>query len=131
MRDFPILGKQKGNRLVRKTPESQKKQSIKIVSAWILLALVAMFFIQQRVEYIRSERKVRELMLEKRKLVSEILPLKLEERYLMQLNKVEKIARDQLKLDWPKSYQILLLPKEPVNPPEVVEQTNNDPQNSQ
>lgn len=73
---------------------------------WILLILVALFFVQQRISYIRTEKNVRELLLEERKIRASIQPLKLEERYLSQLAIVEKTATELLSLREPAKWQI-------------------------
>ncbi len=107
MKDFPNLNRRKTNRLVRRRPDSSEKTSLKLMLAMIGLILVALIFVQQRVEYIRTERKVRKLLLEKRKIESVILPLKLEERYLTHLKKIERVALKELKLQYPRASQII------------------------
>ncbi len=107
MKDYPNLSKHKTNRLIRRRPESEKKSSLKVLMAMIGLILVAFIFVQQRVEYIRTERQVRKLLREKREIESMILPLKLEERYLTHVGKIEKIASKKLGLQHPRKQQII------------------------
>ncbi len=107
MKDFPYLSQKKSSRIVRRKAESEGKSSVKLVLALIGLVLVALFFVRQRVEYIRTERHVRKLLLEKRKIESTILPLKLEERYLTQYDKIKKIASQELKLQEAHKSQII------------------------
>ena len=107
MKDYPNVGWNKNNRLIRRRVDSEEKTSLKLMLAMIGLILVALVFVQQRVEYIRTERRVRKLLLEKRKIESMILPLKLEERYLTHLNRIEKVASQELKLQYPRNSQVV------------------------
>ena len=107
MKDYPKLNREKNERLVRRKPDSAERSSLKLMLAVVGLILVALIFVQQRVEYIRTERHVKKLLLEKRKIESIILPLKLEERYLTQLHKIEKVAERDLKLQYPRASQIV------------------------
>ncbi|MCP4754229.1 MAG: cell division protein FtsL [Proteobacteria bacterium] len=117
MKDFPVIGKGNSNKLIRKRQENPKKSTARLVFTWIVLVMVAMFFVQQRIDYIRTERNVNKLRIEKRKTVSEILPLKLEERHLTRLNEVEKSAKTKLSLQTPRKSQIVIMDIE--NPTET------------
>ncbi len=107
MRDYPSWGRKRSDRLIRRRPDSREKRSLKLMATLIVLILLALFFVQQRVEYIRTERHVRKLLLEKRKIESAILPLKLEERYHTHLSRIEKVASQELNLQHPRDSQIV------------------------
>jgi len=117
MKDFPKLGKIQSSRLVRKPPFSNRKKSARLGVAWGMLFLVAAFFVAQRVEYLRAERRVRSLMEQKRQLLADILPLKLEESHLTRIGRVEGLAT-QMGLapaaEWQKFY--LSPPARPEDP---------------
>jgi len=106
MKDFLVVNKNKSSNLVRRKKESNTKSKNKLILTWVLLFAFAMYFVQQRIVYTRTERNVKKLMLEKRKVNSSILPFKLEQSYLTQFNKVEKIAKRNLALQHPKRSQI-------------------------
>lgn len=106
MKDFLLINKNKSSKLVRRKKESHTKAKNKLILTWILLFAFAMFFVQQRIVFTRAERNVKKLMLEKRKVNSSILPLKLEESYLTQFNMIEKAAKRNLALQNPKMSQI-------------------------
>lgn len=117
MKDYPKYGRPTSSRLVRKAPQSQPKGSLRMFLGWALLFGVAFFFVQQRVEFIRTERRVEQLMREKQKLLAEILPLKLEESYLTRIGKVEAQA-EAMGLQRPGAWQTFTLaPPEPEAPP--------------
>jgi cell division protein FtsL len=107
MKDFPNVDQGKTNKLVRKEPESESKVTIKLFIAIVILFLVGLIFVNQRIEYIRTERNVNQLLLKERTLTTEILPLRLEERYLTHLDKIQKIANQDLKLQFPRKSQII------------------------
>ncbi len=107
MKDFPTVNQGKANKLVRKEPESEGKVTIKLFIAIVILFLVGFIFVKQRIEYIKTERNVNQLLLKERALTSEILPLRLEERYLTHLDKIQKIANQELKLQFPRKSQII------------------------
>lgn len=107
MKDYPSSERINTDRLTRQKTKRKKIAKAKFLAVWLILVLVAMFFTQQRIEYIRTEQIVKDLLVEKRKIMSLILPLKLEERYLTQLKTVEKIAAERLYLQKPKKNQII------------------------
>ncbi|MBU2648570.1 cell division protein FtsL [bacterium] len=107
MKDFPVSSPKNTTRLVRKKMEHPKVSSFKFILTWAILFLVALFFVQQRIDYTRTEKKVRQLMMEKRKIISSILPLQLEERYLTKLSNVENIARNSIYLRRPEPKQLI------------------------
>ncbi|PCI29916.1 MAG: hypothetical protein COB67_03135 [SAR324 cluster bacterium] len=107
MKDYPKLGKSSSSRLVRELPESEWKITLKLFLSGLILLIVAMFFVSQRIDYIQTERRVRKLSLEKRAILSSLLPLQLEERYLSQLDRVENFAKQQLGMDFPQAKQII------------------------
>ncbi|MDT8446103.1 MAG: cell division protein FtsL [bacterium] len=92
MKDYPSFGRPTSSRLVRKSSGTRKRGSLRMLLAWALLFGVAFYFVQQRVEFIRTERRIKTLMKEKQKLLAEILPLKLEETYLTRISRVEARA---------------------------------------
>lgn len=109
MKDFPNINQGKTNKLIRKKPESENKVTIKLFIAIAILFLVGFVFVKQRIEYIKTERNVNRLLLKERSLTTEILPLKLEERYLTQLDKIQKIAKRDLKLQFPRKSQVIIV----------------------
>ncbi len=119
MRDYPAYTKKTSKSLVRKKTETAKKSSIKLALTWIILILVATFFVQQRISYIRKEKNVRELMKIKKELETSILPLKLEELFLTRLSKVEATAKKSLLLQKPIRQQTIIIN---VNKPLPVEE---------
>lgn len=118
MKDFPDGGPKNRKRLVRKKKEDPKLSSYRFAAALAVLFIVALLFVQQRIDYTRTEKEVRQLMVEKRKVISSILPLKLEERYLTRLGNIEKTARTKIYLRRPRARQIV----------ETLDQKKVDPQ---
>lgn len=94
------------NRLVRKKRDTPKTSTVKFILTWLILLIIALFFVQQRMDYTRTERRVRNLIIEKRQILSSILPLKLEERYLTRYSRIEKAARDRYGLQKPRESQV-------------------------
>ena len=107
MKDFPVSSPKNKRRLIRKRKENPKISSFKLVLTWAILFVVALIFVQQRIDYTRTEKKVRQLMIEKRSVISSMLPLKLEERYLTRLSNIEKTARSKIYLRKPRAKQII------------------------
>ncbi len=107
MKDFPDSAPKNKRRLIRKKKEDPKVSSLRFVVTLAILFIVALFFVQQRIDYTRTEKKVRQLIIEKRKVISSILPLKLEERYLTRLVNIEKTARTKIYLRRPRPRQIV------------------------
>ena len=107
MKDFPDPVQKPNKRLIRKEKEDPKISSLRFVVTLVILFGVALFFVQQRIDYTRTENKVRRLMIEKRKVISSILPLKLEERFLTRLANIEKTARTRIYLRKPRAKQII------------------------
>jgi len=114
MKDYQIGSEKRPHQVVRKKQSRRSRSTIKLIFAWIVLVLIALFFVQQRISYIRTEKKVKSLLLKKRSIVSSILPLKLEERYLTRFNVVEKTAKETLHLQKPKRNQIIKLKIDPT-----------------
>ncbi|MDH5561268.1 MAG: cell division protein FtsL [Deltaproteobacteria bacterium] len=110
MKDFPSLGKIGSSRLIRQKPESERKATIKLIATWVVLFFVALFFVQQRIDYIQTSRNVERLIEEKNKLLGSILPLKLEVRYLTQPQKIETVAKKELWLEQPLKKTIIEIP---------------------
>jgi len=106
MKDYPVSSPKNKRRLIRKKKENPKVSSFKLLLTWAILFIVALIFVQQRIDYTRTEKKVRQLMIEKRTVISSMLPLKLEERYLTRLSKIEKTARSKIYLRKPAAKQI-------------------------
>lgn len=107
MKDYPSYGNKKSKNLFRKKTQATKKSSLKVAITWIIMFVVALLFVQQRLSYIRTEKKVRLLIKEKEALQLSILPLKLEERYLTRLGRVEEIAQKKLYLQSPRKSQVI------------------------
>ncbi|NQU62977.1 MAG: hypothetical protein HQ517_01645 [SAR324 cluster bacterium] len=107
MKDFPIPSPKNKRRLIRKRKENLKISSVKFILTWAILFVVALIFVQQRIDYIRTEKIVRQLMIEKRGITSAILPLKLEERYLTRLSEIENTAHNIIYLRKPSAKQIV------------------------
>lgn len=114
MKDFPSYGiKNKSHRIVRQKPVSEDRKFVQVLIMGIILIIIALFFIQQRIEFIDTQRRVEQLSLKKRKLTSEILPLKIEEQYLSQLDIVEEVSKNDFQLQFPTKRQIIKLKIEP------------------
>ena len=109
MKDYQVGSEKKPGQAVRRNQSRRSASTVKVIVAWIILVLIALFFVQQRISYIRTEKKVKNLLLEKRSITSSILPLKLEERYLTRFVVVEKTARETLQLQKPLRKQIIKL----------------------
>ena len=109
MKDFPRYAKRSSKSLVRKKTVIAKRSSLKFALTWIMMIGVALFFVQQRISYIKLEKQVQSLLKEKEKIQLSILPLKLEERFLTQHDKIEKRARDELGWQVPRQVQIIKL----------------------
>lgn len=134
MKDFQSRFDQESLKESEKNP--QKKQGSKVSVKqlfWTIFVFlgIAFFFVTQRIEYIKTETRVRQLLKQRQELTTAILPLKIEERYLTQLKRVEKIAREELGLKDPKPNQIkkirILRPvekKESSHPIEKQESSN-------
>ena len=109
MKDYQLDSEMIPGQVVRKKQPRRSASTIKVIVAWILLVLIALFFVQQRISYIRTEKRVKSLVLKKRNINSSILPLKLEERYLTRFQVVEKTAKETLQLQKPNRKQIIEL----------------------
>lgn len=117
MKDFPSYGvKNRSHRIVRQKPVSNDKKFIQVILLGVAVLIIALFFIQQRIQFIETQRRVDRLSIEKRKLTSEILPLKIEEQYLSQLDIVENVSKNDFQLRFPKKSQIKKLKIEPTPP---------------
>ena len=92
MKDFPPIGQNRSKNKGAKASSGTSKSGIRLWIAWTVLFLVAAFFVRQRVEYLRVERRIRSLMEQKQKLTADILPLKLEESYLTQIGRIEALS---------------------------------------
>ncbi len=109
MKDFPRQTKRSSKSLVRKKTVIAKRSSFRFALTWILMIGVALFFVQQRINFIKLEKEVQILLKQKEKIQLSILPLKLEERFLTQHDKIEKRAREELGLQVPRQVQIIKL----------------------
>ena len=109
MKDYQIGSEKRSGQVIRKKPSRRRSSTVKLIVAWLILLLIALFFVQQRISYIRTEKKVKNLLLKKRNINSSILPLKLEERYLTRFSVVEKTAVETLHLQKPRIKQIIKL----------------------
>jgi cell division protein FtsL len=118
MRDYSGIKSQSAT-LADSIEKQQKRISYKLFIWVILILMLGFFFVEQRLDYIRTEKRVRLLWIKKRNLESEILPLKLEEQYLIRLSKIESIARDELSLREANKRQIkkvIIQPEESAEP---------------
>jgi cell division protein FtsL len=97
-------------RLVRLKRESRTISTLKLALTWLLLLLIALFFVQTRIDFIRTEQRVKALMVEKRRLTSSILPLQLEERHLTRFAIIEDAAMEAHQLQYPRASQIINMP---------------------
>lgn len=109
MRDYTNFNKRSSKSLIRKKTHHAKQSSLKLAISWILMIIVALFFVQQRLSYIRTEKDVRRLLKEKEEIELSILPLQLEHRYLTQQERIERIAQSELNLQIPRKVQIINL----------------------
>jgi len=107
MKDYPKYGNRHSQSLVRKKTAIAKRSSLKLALLWIVMVVVALFFVQQRINYIRTEKRVRRLLADKEEIQLSILPLKLEARYLTQQDKIEQVARTQFNLQIPRAVQVV------------------------
>ncbi len=114
MKDFPAYGKGTQGKLVRQKQKEDPYKLVPLVMALVIFLGVAMFFVVQRVEYIRTERGIKALMFQKRELIEATLPLKLEAGYLTRLDRVESIAKRKLGMINPASFRIITPPKPKV-----------------
>lgn len=111
MKDFPSFGKGNTGRLIRNAQAPQGMVSARIFILMVVLLGVALFFVIQRTEFIRTERRIRDLMLEQRRIQEEILPLQLEAEYLGRLEMVQEMAFNRLHLIEPPAFRMVLPPK--------------------
>lgn len=107
MKDYPKIRNKKSQSLIRKKTVNAKRSSLKLAISWTIMILVALLFVQQRISYIRTERRVNDLNREKEKIRLSILPLKLEERYLTRYEDIEQFAEKELKLQIPRKVQTI------------------------
>jgi len=111
MKDFPAYGKGNTGRLIRNAQTPQGGVSARIFILMLVLLAVALFFVVQRTEYLRTERRIRDLMLEQRRIQEEILPLKLEAEYLGRLELVQEMAVNRLHLIAPPTFRMVRPPQ--------------------
>lgn len=93
MKDFTRTTTDGQPRLIRRKKDDSTLSSLWFGLTIAILLVVALFFVQQRIDYTRTEKRVRRLMIEKRQVISSILPLKLEERYLTRISNIERATR--------------------------------------
>ncbi len=122
MKDYPKIRNKKSKSLIRKKNVVTKRSSLKLAFTWIAVILVALVFVQQRISFIRTEKRVNALVKAKENIETSILPLKLEERYLTRYEIIEETAKSKLKLQVPRKVQII---------PLTVGHTNEDQKKSQ
>lgn len=111
MKDFPRNGYRQSKTLIVKKSNEAKRSSLRFAISWIVMIVVALFFVQQRISYIQTEKDVKRLMEIKNEIQLSILPLKLEKRFLTRHETVERIARDRLGLQVPRKVQIIPVKK--------------------
>lgn len=115
MRDYSGA-QSKSTNLAESIEKNQKKVSYQIFLLVLIVFLLGFFLVEQRIDYIRTENRVRKLLIKKRDLEAEILPLKLEEQYLTRLSKIENIAKHQLNLGDPRKRQVRKVVVSPAKP---------------
>ena len=121
MKDFPAYGKGNTGRLHRSQEKLPTVASLKFLTILGLLLGVALFFVAQRIEFTRTERRIRDLLVERRKITESILPIKLEVYNLSRLGRIEEVAKGQLQLHDPYESQLIrpvriVAPLEPEEP---------------
>jgi cell division protein FtsL len=108
MRDYQRTNQEiKNITFIGKSDSIDKSNIFVLVGIVFVVLVVALFFVYQSNEFVQTERKVRKLLLEKRAIISRIMPMKLEESYLSQLGKVERYAKRNLNMIYPKKREIL------------------------
>jgi len=105
MKNFPSSTGKTQQRLFRTYREGANISSTKLVVTWLILLLIAGFFVHQRVDYLRTEKRVNQLLREKQKIILAMLPLQLEDRFLTNTERVEQIGKEKFKLRAPKNWQ--------------------------
>jgi cell division protein FtsL len=84
------------------------KRDILIGAAWTLIVIfILTFYIWNQIESIRLGYKIGHLEVALENLKKEVEKLEAEKSSLLSLEKVEKIAKDKLKLKHPKKEQII------------------------
>ncbi len=84
------------------------KRDILIGAAWTLIVIfILTFYIWNQIESIRLGYKIGHLEVALENLKQEVEKLEAEKSSLLSLEKVEKIAKDKLKLQHPKKEQII------------------------
>lgn len=127
MKDFPTLGSHQDSPLIRKEKKTNPGTPLRMGLILFALFLVALFFVAQRVEYLRTERRIKDLMQERKELNEAMLPLKLEESYLTRTAELERYATERLGMRLPKPHQILM----PIKPPEPKPSAPQEPEADQ
>ncbi len=118
MKDFPAYGKGNTGRLRRSKEKLPTVASFRFLAILGLLFAVALFFVAQRIEFIRTERRIRDLLIERRKITESILPLQLEVYNLSRLERIEAVAQGKLRLHDPYPSQLIRsVPPAPPNEP--------------
>jgi len=107
MKDYPSFTGKTQRRLVRSKKEGIGLSSTKLMITWLILVVIAGFFVHQRIDYLRTQKRVKKLLLEKQKIILSMLPLKLEERFLTNTETVERIAKEKFQLRSPKGWQTI------------------------
>ena len=107
MIDFPSHFKRRPTRSPSKPLWISKG---KLVFVLVTFFILAMFFVLQRTEFIRTEKRVRALTIQKRQLLFELQSLQLEDRYRNRLDKIEQQAQEKLSLHPPEKSQIISVP---------------------
>ena len=107
MKDFPAYGKGNTGRLMRSKESLPAVASFKFLAILGLVLVLALFFVAQRIEFIRTERRIKHLLIERRKITEEILPIKLEVYNLSRLNKVEEMGKQTFNLHRPYASQVI------------------------
>ena len=92
-----------------------KKRDILIGAAWTLIVIVILtFYIWSQIESIRLGYKIGNLEVDLENLKKDVEKLEAEKSSLLALEKVDKIAREKLKLQDPRADQIIYVDDKPI-----------------
>jgi cell division protein FtsL len=98
-------------KLVRRLPDSLGSASylVLVVLCAVVLTVGAVFFLWQRYQFVRLGYEVNRLRAEKARLEETIEPLEVEVEYLSRLERIDRLAREQLGMQPPLPSQVIVL----------------------
>ncbi|MCP2520099.1 cell division protein FtsL [Candidatus Aminicenantes bacterium AC-708-M15] len=91
--------------------KTKKKEILKVIVVGIIIVILFIFYIWRHMEGVKLGYEIEKLRKEKEILNEEIKKLKLKKMNYLNLERVEKIAIEELKLVYPKSSQIIVWDK--------------------